>query len=76
MAAGKAGGLMGRPKKKRGSEPGKRFKTIAVRATEAWADWAERGAAHCRMNLSTAVDVSLGEYFRARGFEEPPPPRY
>jgi len=67
---------LGRPKKHKPGEPVPERKKIGVTASTAWADWAERGAAHCRMNLSTAVDVALAEYFRAHGFQEPPPPRY
>ena len=66
---------LGRPKKHKPGEAPDR-KKIGVQATTAWAEWAERGAAHCRLTLSTAIDQALAEYFRVRGFEEPPPPRY
>lgn len=70
------GTVMGRPKKQRDGEPEIKFETIAVRATPEWKSWAERGAEYCRLNVSTAIDVALAEYFRVRGFEEPPPKRY
>lgn len=71
-------GPVGRPKKKRpesgGASP--EFRNVTLRASRDWAEWADRASQHCRINLSTLLDVALCEYVRARGFEEPPPPRY
>ena len=70
-------GTMGRPKKKTqdGEQP-PRLRKVGINATDEWADWLERAAAHCRTDVSKLIDQSVCEYVRIRGFEEPPPKRY
>jgi hypothetical protein len=65
----------GRPKRAAEDRP-KEFQAIMVRVSTEYAEWAKRGAAHCRADMSTTVDMALVEFYRSRGFEEPPPPRY
>lgn len=55
------------------AEPPK--KTVGIRSTLEWADWLERAADFCRTDVAKLVDASLVEYLKARGFDEPPPPR-
>lgn len=65
---------VGRPKKQppRASKPPK---TIGVRATGEWAEWLERFARHCRMDMAKTIDSALAEYAKTRGFDEKPPER-
>jgi hypothetical protein len=35
----------------------------------------ERGARHCRTDVAKAVDAALIQFFKAQGFDEPPPER-
>lgn len=66
---------MGRPKKlHKGGKPV--MKKVGVMATEAWVEWLERAAVHCRLDVSKLIDTSVFEYVRSKGFEEPPPARY
>jgi hypothetical protein len=61
---------MARPKKKKGE-----VKRLVVQASIDWADLVERGAKHCRTDVSKLIDVALADYLRARGFTDPPPDR-
>jgi hypothetical protein len=69
------GAVMGRPKKNRGQDGPPPIKRIAVQATPAWVEWVERGAKHCRTDISKLIDAALADYLKARGFQEPPPDR-
>ena len=60
----------GRPAKK--PEP---ITRISVQATLDWAAWIDRAAGFCRTDVSKLVDAAVVDYLKARGFEEPPPPR-
>jgi len=67
MAKKKATGVKGKPS----SVP----RTVVVRGTGEWADWVERGAKHCRTDVSKLIDAALAAYLRDQGFSEPPPER-
>jgi hypothetical protein len=66
---------VGRPKKKAAQSRSSGPRTIGVRATGEWAEWLERAAKHCRTDLAKFIDAATTEYAKARGFDEPPPPR-
>lgn len=65
---------MGRPKRKRASKSDA-MKTVGVRSTVEWAEWLDRAAAFCRTDQAKLIDAALADYMKARGFDEPPPPR-
>lgn len=66
---------LGRPKKhKPGEEP--RRRKVGIMATTEWADWLERAADHCRLDVSKLIDMAVWKYVKEEGFEEPPPRRY
>jgi hypothetical protein len=65
---------MGRPKRKRTSKSDV-MKTVGVRCTVEWAEWLERAAQFCRLDQAKLLDISVADYLKARGFDEPPPPR-
>jgi hypothetical protein len=69
------GVVMGRTKKKRAQDGPPPIKRIAVQASAAWVEWVERGAKHCRTDISKLIDASLADYLKARDFPEPPPER-
>lgn len=48
---------------------------VQVRASQEWADWLQRGAAHCGLPLSSVVDQAVRLYFKSQGFDEPAPKR-
>jgi hypothetical protein len=71
-----AGVAMGRPRKNKAQDKSAPpIKTIAVRATMDWVTWVERGADHCRTDVSKLIDAALADYLKARGFPELPPKR-
>lgn len=65
--------LMGRPKKQRAE--GQVPKRLSVASTPAWMDWLKRLGEHCRLKGADVIDQAVTEYAKARGFDEPPPPR-
>jgi hypothetical protein len=67
---------VGRPKKKLvegTSAP--LIANVAIRATEEWIAWLDRGVEHCRSDRSKTIDAALVAYFRAQGFTESAPRR-
>lgn len=70
--------LMGRPKKRpeSGGGAGRRTRHVVIRTSDEWAEWLDRVARHCRIDMSKLVDSAVADYARSRGFEEPPPRRY
>ena len=52
---------------KRG-KPSKRQPTaITIRGSKEWAEWLQRGADHCRTDVSKLIDAASVDYLRARG---------
>lgn len=51
------------------------IRQVGIRATEEWAGWLERAAAFCRTDTSKLIDAALVDYLKAKGFDEPAPPR-
>lgn len=66
---------MGRPKKIKAGSPAPAVKRIAVQAALPWVEWVERGAKHCRTDVSKLIDAALADYLKARSFAESPPER-
>lgn len=58
--------------KERG-EPG--FRTIGLRASDAYAEWLARAAKHGRDTVAAFLDKAAAEHAAAIGFAEPPPER-
>jgi hypothetical protein len=64
--------------KKRGPKPnpeGSRDMLIALKCSEAYKSWAERGADYLRTDVSKLVDAALVHYLDSVGFPEKPPRR-
>ena len=67
---------MGRPRRKTSAQAEDLFKVIAIRARSEWIGWLHQAAAHCRTDVSKLLDAAVVEYLKARGFDDPPPPRF
>lgn len=48
---------------------------VTIKGDEKWKAWLEEAAAHCRMSVSSLIDVSVTQYVKAQGFEKRPPER-
>jgi hypothetical protein len=48
---------------------------LHIRATQEWTDWVKEGAEHCRLSVSSVIDVALTRYFKDEGFAKKPPRR-
>ena len=48
---------------------------VTIKGDEKWKAWLEEAAAHCRMSVSSLVDVAVTQYAKAQGFEKRPPER-
>jgi hypothetical protein len=48
---------------------------LHIRATQEWTDWVKEGAEHCRLSVSSVIDVALTRYFKDEGFAKKPPKR-
>ncbi len=58
------------------SKPSQRQPTaVTIRGSKEWRDWLERGAEHCLTDVAKLVDISVSQYLKAQGFEEPRPKR-
>jgi hypothetical protein len=67
-----------KPGKARGEKPPEKAPkptVLAMKGSLEWKRWLERAARHCRLSTSTLVDLAVAEYVKARGFDDPPPPR-
>lgn len=63
---------------KRGRPPlpdGPRVQVLSIRGRADWKEWLDRGAKHCRTDVSKLVDIALIEYLQSKGFKEAPPER-
>ena len=59
-------------------QPGKADRkptVLAMKGSPEWKEWLDRAARYCRLSASTLVDLSVAEYVKTRGFDEPPPRR-
>ncbi|WP_165073262.1 hypothetical protein [Paludisphaera rhizosphaerae] len=56
-------------------ERGGKSIAVTLRGTPEWKEWVERGAGHCRTDVAKLIDAALVDYLRAKGFDEPAPPR-
>ena len=65
---------MARPKQSK-QKPASETRTIGVRASAAYAEWAQRVAQANRSTVAGLVDQALVAYARQIGFTEPPPDR-
>jgi hypothetical protein len=73
MTGSKGVNMSPKPKRPESKQP--EMKTVGVRSTRAWADWLERGAKFCRTDTAKLLDSAAVDYLKARGFDEPAPPR-
>jgi hypothetical protein len=70
-------GTLARPKKKQAAAtgPAPRPTALTIKGNLDWRAWVERGAKHCRTDVSKLIDASLVSYLRDQGFVEEPPER-
>lgn len=54
---------------------GRKPVALTIKGNLEWRAWVDRGAAFCRTDTSKLVDAALVDYLKAKGFEEPAPPR-
>jgi hypothetical protein len=59
----------------KGAQPDLAIRTIALRTTNAWAEWLERAAKQSRTTVASFLDRAAAEHARTNGFSEPPPDR-
>lgn len=52
-----------------------RTHTVTLKGSEQWKQWLERSAKHCRVSISSLIDLAVTEYVKAMGFKEEPPER-
>jgi hypothetical protein len=57
------------------SKPSRPALAVTVRGSGQWKQWIEELADHCRMDVSTLVDLALVDFAKARGFGTPAPKR-
>lgn len=48
---------------------------VTIKGDEKWKAWLEEAAAHCRMSVSSLVDVAVTQYAKGQGFDKKPPER-
>jgi hypothetical protein len=48
---------------------------VTIKGDSKWKAWLEDAAAHCRMSVSSLIDVAVTQYVKAHGFEKRPPER-
>jgi hypothetical protein len=65
---------MGRKKRSEADSP-RRVTAFAIKGSMPWRAWVEKGARHCRTDVSKLIDAALIDYLKAKGFEEPAPER-
>lgn len=77
--AGTVGATMARRKSgpKASGEKAPDRTRIVVQACEAWIQYVERGAKHCRTDVSKLIDAAVAKYLREQDppFAEAPPDR-
>lgn len=66
---------MGRKKLTPEERAERKLVAVAIKGTDAWKQWVERGAKHAGMSVSTLVDQSLRAYLKKAGFTDTPPER-
>jgi hypothetical protein len=64
------GAIMARPKK-----GAREIKRIVIQGSVQWCDYVEKGARHCRTDVSKLFDVAVRDYLRSQGFDKNPPER-
>lgn len=52
-----------------------RRQAVAVRASDQWKDWFEKGCDHVGMNSSMLIELAVRDYFKNSGYDMPPPKR-
>ena len=62
-------------KKKRVEDQNRKPVAIAIKGDPAWRTWVEEGAKHIRMPVSVAIDLALAQFYKAQGYDVPPPER-
>jgi hypothetical protein len=62
-------------KKKAEPSASRRVTAFAIKGSMGWRTWVEKGAKHCRTDVSKLIDAALIEYLKARGYEETAPER-
>ena len=55
--------------------PERRMLAVTMKGSEEWKGWLEEAAKHCRISVSSLIDLSVTEYVKARGFKKEPPER-
>jgi hypothetical protein len=68
--ARKSGPKGGRPKL-----PDPKKNIVTLRGSEAFRDWLNNLADHCRLPASAVIDQALIAYARQQGFDQEPPKR-
>lgn len=63
------------PEKKRNPKAVRKPLGIQVRGRDEWKAWVEKGAIHCRLSVSTLVDLAITKFLKDQGFNDPPPNR-
>lgn len=62
-------------KKTRGPDPGRKPVAVTIKGDPTWRAWLEDAAAHCRLSVSSFVDLACAKYAKSEGFTKKPPER-
>jgi hypothetical protein len=55
--------------------PIRRPVAVTIKGEPEWKAWLEEAAAHCRISVSSLVDVAVTRYAKEQGFARRPPER-
>lgn len=62
-------------KKTKPVDPNRRPVAVTIKGNEEWKAWLEEAAVHCRLSVSSLVDLAVARYAKAEGFDKQPPER-
>ncbi len=54
---------------------GRKPTALTVKGSEEWKEWIEEAASHCRISVSSLVDLAVTQYVKNQGFTKKPPER-
>lgn len=53
----------------------RRAVAVTIKGNEEWKEWLEMVAKHCRITVSSLIDLAVTDYAKGKGIKEEPPER-